>query len=75
MCLGRAEVSRPVLRDSAANKRRCNSVTVSYLCSNPSKAPEKPGNSGKKEIRAFAAYDATNAHGIGQLVNTAREPR
>jgi hypothetical protein len=34
MCLGRAEVSRPVLRSSAANKRRCNSVTVAHLCSN-----------------------------------------
>ena len=34
MCLGKAEASRPVLCDSAANKRRCNPVTVAYPCSN-----------------------------------------
>jgi hypothetical protein len=44
MCLGRAEASRPVLRGSAANKRRCNSVTVTYLCSNPSKSPDRSRN-------------------------------
>jgi hypothetical protein len=51
-------------------------VTVAYLCSNRAATRVnllKTRESVKKEIRAFAAYeyDATNAHGIGQLVNTA----
>src|SRR5215203_5189744 len=43
MCLGKAEASRPVLCGSAANKRRCNPVTVAYPCSNPGKSPENWG--------------------------------
>jgi hypothetical protein len=54
MCLGIAEASRPVLRGSAANKRRCNSVTVAYLCSNPSKYPEKSRKTSKTQIPLFA---------------------
>jgi hypothetical protein len=42
MRLGRTEAPRPVLRSSAAYKRRCNPVTVAYRCSNRAATVQQP---------------------------------
>jgi hypothetical protein len=63
MCLGRAEASRPVLRGSAANKCRCNSVTVAYLCSNRAATWVTPLKAREKRLRKnhrFCSYFANS---------------